>query len=230
MRGFRWPAASKQQPMNRPVKVQLVDDHAVVREGYRRLLERSCDIVVCAESAGPDQAYRDFCASAPDVVVVDIALPGASGIELTRRLLGKVSAAKVLIFSMHDEGIFVSKALDAGATGYVTKASAPEVLVEALHTVAAGRRYLSRDAMKSLAGALSDREAEAVRALSPREFEVLTMLVQGRSHDFIATRLHLSAKTVANLQSVIRQKLGAGNSAQLIRIAARCGVAVLAQG
>jgi two-component system, NarL family, invasion response regulator UvrY len=213
--------------MTADIKVQLVDDHAVVREGYRRLLERGHGITVCCESAEPEQAYIDFCVHQPDVVVVDIGLPGSSGIELTRRLLARDPAARVLIFSMHDEGIFVSKALDAGAIGYVTKASAPEVLVEALHTVAAGRRYLSQDAMKSLAGTISDDEAEAVRSLSPKEFEILTMLTQGRSHEFIAERLHLSAKTVANLQSLIRQKLGVANSAQLIRIAARCGIAVL---
>ena len=213
--------------MSDPIKVQLVDDHAVVREGYRRLLERAPGIRVCAESADPEQAYRDFATARPDVVVIDIALPGSSGIELTRRLLARDGAARVLIFSMHDEGIFVSKALDAGATGYVTKASAPEVLVEAVHAVAAGRRFLSRDAMKSLAGRSTSGEAEALKSLSTREFEILTLLVQGRSHDDIALRLHISAKTVANLQSVIRQKLGAGNSAQLIRIAARCGIAVL---
>jgi DNA-binding NarL/FixJ family response regulator len=207
------------------VTVLLVDDHAVVREGYRRLLERDPRIVVCAEAAEPERAYRDFVQLRPAVAVVDISLPGSSGIELTRRLLTRDATAKILIFSMHDEGIFVRKALEAGATGYITKASAPEVLVEAVCAVAAGQRYLSRDVMKTLGSVAGASEIDAVNALTPREFEIFTLLVGGHSPVAIGERLSLSAKTVANLQTSIRHKLGASNSAQLARIAARCGIA-----
>ncbi|MDR2013201.1 MAG: response regulator transcription factor [Rhodanobacter sp.] len=213
--------------MDERVTVLLVDDHAVVREGYRRLLERDPRIVVCAEAADSDQAYRDFGLLHPVVAVVDIALPRSSGIELTRRLLARDAAAKILIFSMHDEGIFVRKAFEAGAIGYITKASAPEVLVEAVYAVAQGRRYLSRDVARILAKEAPAGEVEAVHALSPREFEIFTLLAQGHSAAAIGERLCISAKTVANLQSVIRQKLGATNSAQLAQIAARCGIGVL---
>lgn len=211
--------------MSERITVLLVDDHAVVREGYRRLLERDPRIIVCAEAADPEQAYRDFAQLRPAVAVVDIGLPGSSGIELTRRLRARDGAAKVLIFSMHDEGIFVRKALEAGATGYITKASAPEVLVEAVCAVASGRRYLSRDVTRTLGSEASASEIDAVNALSPREFEIFTLLVGGHSPLAIGERLRLSAKTVANLQTSIRHKLGAANSAQLARIAARCGIA-----
>lgn len=212
--------------MPEPTRVMLVDDHAVVREGYRRLLERDPGLRVCAEAADAAAAYADFRRLAPDVAVVDIALPGTGGIELTRRLKAREAGARVLMFSMHDEAIFVSKALEAGAAGYITKASAPEVLVEAVHAVAAGRRYLSRDAARALAGMASAQQADRVAALSPREFEILAMLVQGHSLDAIAQGLHISVKTAANLQSAIKQKLGAANMAQLLRIAVHCGIPV----
>jgi len=211
--------------MSEPITVLLVDDHAVVREGYRRLLERDPRIIVCAEAPNPEQAYRDFARLRPAVAVVDIGLPGSSGIELTRRLLARDNSARVLIFSMHDEGIFVRKALEAGATGYITKASAPEVLVEAVCAVALGQRYLSRDVTRTLGSEVSVGEADALNALSPREFEIFTLIVGGHSPLAIGERLRLSAKTVANLQTSIRHKLGATNSAQLARIAARCGIA-----
>lgn len=211
--------------MSERIAVLLVDDHAVVREGYRRLLERDLRISVCAEAANTEQAYRDFVQLRPAVAVVDIGLPGSSGIELTRRLLARDAAAKVLIFSMHDESIFVRKALEAGATGYITKSSAPEVLVEAVCAVALGQRYLNRDVTRTLSSEVSVGEADALNALSPREFEIFTLLVAGHSSLAIGERLRVSAKTVANLQTSIRRKLGATNGAQLARIAARCGVA-----
>lgn len=109
------------------ISVLLVDDHAVVREGYKRLLELSVDVSVAGEAADAAQAYQKFCALQPDVVVMDLALPGASGIEAMRRMLAREPHARVLIFSVHEEAIFVRRALDAGARGYVTKASAPDI-------------------------------------------------------------------------------------------------------
>src|SRR5580704_15793114 len=133
------------------VTVLLVDDHAVVREGYRRLLERHGDIVVIGEAADASEAHAMFCRLAPDIVVMDITLPGISGIEAMRRMLEHEPAMRTLIFSMHEDVIFAKRALQAGAFGYVTKASAPSILVEAVHAVARGTKYLSADLAQAAA-------------------------------------------------------------------------------
>ncbi|SPB18477.1 two component LuxR family transcriptional regulator [Caballeronia novacaledonica] len=203
------------------ISVLLVDDHAVVREGYKRLLELSPDVNVAGEAANAAEAYQKFCALQPDVVVMDLALPGASGIEAMRRMLAREPHAHVLIFSVHEEAIFVRRALDAGARGYVTKASAPDVLVEAVRSVARRISYLSPDVSQALALRTSIQEG---RQLSAREFEVLRLLVQGYTLPSIAEKLGLSQKTVANHQSVIRQKFGADNGVQLAQIANRLGL------
>lgn len=210
------------------IAVFLVDDHSVVREGYRRLLERSVGIRVTGEAANAADAYREFQRLNPDVVVMDISLPGASGIEAMRRMLARESAAKVLMFSMHEEPIFATRAFQAGALGYVTKASAPEVLVDAVRTVARGVRYISPDMAQALAlQSVGARGAAGLEALSNREFEVMRLLVAGDTVTTIADKLQLSAKTVANHQSLIRQKLGVETQAQLIRVAAQQGVSAL---
>lgn len=208
------------------IRVFLVDDHSVVREGYRRLLERSSGIRVIGEAANATDAYSEFQRLNPDVVVLDISLPGASGIEAMRRMLARDPDAKVLIFSMHEEPIFATRAFQAGALGYVTKASAPEVLVEAVRSVAQGKRYLSADMAQVLALQSVGGGTTGLTMLSNREFEVMRLLVAGDTIPAIAEKLQLSAKTVANHQSLIRQKLGVETHAQLLRIAARHGVVV----
>ena len=213
--------------MNAPAEISvfLVDDHSVVREGYRRLLERSSGISVIGEAANATDAYSEFQRLRPDVVVMDISLPGASGIEAMRHMLAREPRAKVLIFSMHEEPIFASRAFQAGALGYVTKASAPEVLVEAVRTVAQGKRYLSQDMAQALAlQSVAGGEA-GLDVLSNREFEVMRLLVAGDTIAAIGEKLQLSYKTVANHQSAIRQKLGVETSAQLVQVARRNGVA-----
>jgi two-component system invasion response regulator UvrY len=208
------------------ITVLLVDDHAVVREGYRRLLERSSDVCVVGEAASAAEAYQVFCRLHPDVVVMDISLPDVSGIEGMRKLLSREPRARILAFSIHDEAIFPNRALKAGATGYVTKASAPEVLVEAVRTVARGDLFLSPDIARTLAlQGIAGRNG-ALEALSTREFEILRLLAMGHSVRSIADKLCLNYKTVANHQSSIRQKLGAQTPAQLIRIAAQNGLPV----
>ncbi|WP_277188534.1 response regulator transcription factor [Caballeronia sp. BR00000012568055] len=210
--------------MNADISVLLVDDHAVVREGYKRLLELNPDVNVAGEAANAAEAYQKFCALQPDVVVMDLALPGASGIEAMRRMLAREPHAHVLIFSVHEEAIFVRRALDAGARGYVTKASAPDVLVEAVRSVARRVCYLSPDISQALALRATIQDGPPGRQLSAREFEVLRLLVQGYTLPSIAEKLGLSQKTVANHQSVIRQKFGADNGVQLAQIANRLGL------
>lgn len=206
------------------VTVLLVDDHAVVREGYRRLLERRGDIVVVGEAANAEDAHKLFSELSPQVVVMDIAMPGVSGIEAMRRMLTQQPDTRVLIFSMYEDSIFAHRALQAGACGYVTKASAPNVLVEAVHVVARGKRYISADVAQALALRNVTADAGAADGLSAREFEILRMLVQGHSVRDIALSLGLNPKTVANHQSAIKQKLGADTAVQLLRIAGTLGL------
>lgn len=201
----------------------LVDDHAVVREGYRRLLERDDSLAVVGEAATAAQAIRCDGELKPDVVVLDIALPGVSGIEILRRIIARRPDACVLMFSMYQDGIYASRAINAGARGYLSKASAPDLLVEAVRCVAGGQRYLSPDVEKAMTKQ-SSTENQLADSLSTRELEVLRMLTQGYGVEEIGERLGLSPKTAANHQSSIKQKLGANSALQLILIAQQFGL------
>lgn len=200
--------------------VLLVDDHAVVREGYRRLLEQHGNIAVVGEAGTAIEAQLLFRQLNPDVVVMDIALPGISGIEALRNMVALRPAARILMFSMYEDAIYADRSLQAGASGYVSKASAPNVLLEAVRAVADGRKYLSPDVAQVLAmrrlsidGIASD--------LTAREFEILRLLIEGLSVKDIADGMGLNPKTIANHQSSIRQKLGAETAVQLVRIGER---------
>lgn len=208
--------------MTRRIHVLLVDDHPVVREGYRRLLEISGRIHVVAQAATADEALEEFGRIRPHVVVMDIALPGVSGIEAARRILASDPDARILVFSMYEDAVFARRALAAGAAGYVTKSSAPRVLVEAVEALAANKRYLSPDVAQTLA--LHPSEDPADHGLSARELEILRLLLQGYAPADIARQLGLNQKTVANHQSSIKQKLGAETAAQLMHAAMRLGL------
>jgi two-component system invasion response regulator UvrY len=215
---------SQARQASAPLRVVLVDDHAVVREGYRRLLERSNDIAVVAEAANGDDAYRLICEHQPDVAVLDISLPGLGGIEVTRRVITRLPQQKILIFSMHEDTVFSSRALQAGARGYVTKSAAPEALIEAVRLVAAGKLYISQEMAQELAIQMIPGREKPIDALSAREFEVFRLLVAGHTLQEISEIMHLSYKTVANYQSSIRQKLDVSNTAQVVRIALNHGM------
>jgi two-component system, NarL family, invasion response regulator UvrY len=205
------------------VTVLLVDDHAVVRAGYRRLLESDPHVTVVGEATSSIEALHFDRELRPDVVVLDIALPGVSGMETLRRILAKRPAAQVLIFSMYDDAIYATRALSAGALGYVSKASAPELLVDAVRAVAEGRQYVSPDVCQSMSE-VSNRTSELAQSLSGREHEVLRLLSQGYDLSEVGKRLGISAKTVANLQTSIKQKLGASSALQLLIMARQLGV------
>jgi len=203
------------------LSVLLVDDHAVVREGYRRLLERHGEIAVIGEASDAASAHSLFISLAPRIVVMDITLPGPSGVEAMRSMLLHDPDARVLIFSVHEDAIFVRRALQAGAFGYVTKASAPNVLVEAVLSVARGKKYLSPDVAQSVA--LGEGAAYS-HGLTPREFDVLRLIIHGRTIQEIADALGLNTKTVANHQTAVRQKLGADTTIALLRRASELGL------
>jgi DNA-binding NarL/FixJ family response regulator len=204
------------------IRVLLIDDHAVVRAGYRRFLERSADVRVVAEAADAEQGYTQFRQHEPDISIVDLSMPGAGGLALTRRILAHQPLARVLVFSMHEDALFAARALQAGARGYVTKNSAPETLVEAVHHIYAGRSFLSPDIAQRLAPGGGDADPLAV--LSAKEFEVFRLIAQGQSVAAIAAALSLSQKTVANYQTLIKEKLGATTTAALVHVALRHGV------
>ena len=169
-------------------------------------------------------AHPMFCGLGPQIVVMDITLPGISGIEAMKHMVAYRSDTRVLIFSMHEAAIFAKGALQAGAFGYVTKFSAPAVLVEAVLTIARGRKYLSGGIAQELALGHADMNNGASVGLSPREFEVLRMLVQGKSVRDIARSMQLNPKSIANHQSAIKQKLGAETRIQLLRKASSLGI------
>ena len=208
----------------RVVTVLLVDDHAVVREGCRRLLECGADIRVIAEAGTGEDGCRLFESHRPDVVVMDVGLPGIGGIEAARRILARDSAARILMFSMHEDVVFSSRALQVGARGYVTKSSASHVLTAAVRVVAGGRLYISREMAQELAVRMVPGSHHPLHALSAREFEVFRLLVAGHPIAEIARLLSLSCKTVANHQSNIRAKLDTSTGAQLVRMAMTHGV------
>jgi DNA-binding NarL/FixJ family response regulator len=204
------------------VTVMIVDDHSVVREGYRRLLERDPDLLIVAEADSADSAYRCFCETRPQVVVLDIALPGASGFEAMRRMLARDSQARILVCSMHDDPVYIERSFGFGAVGYVTKACVGDVLLDAIRSVARGDRFLSPDAASALSS-WQQRERTSLASLNARELEVLRQLAAGATIPEAARALKLSEKTISNYQTLLRQKLGARNMAQLLMIAARLG-------
>jgi len=201
------------------IRVLLADDHAVVREGYRRLLELEPDMVVVGECPDAETARALLEDHGPaDVLVLDLSMPGSGGLALLRHATATWPAMRVLVFTMHDSPTMVEQALRAGAAGFITKSSAPGVLVDAVRRVAAGERaVLSADVDQKSA------RQPALR-LAPREVEVLQLLVQGCSVEEISHRLQLSVKTVANYQTLVRQKLNAPTAIELLRVAQRHGL------
>lgn len=208
---------------NGRIRVMLVDDHAVVRVGFRMLLTASGDVEVAAEADSGELAYQAYGEVRPDVVVMDLSMPGMGGIETVRRLLAKDKAARVLVLSAHEDSAHPRRVLKAGALGYLSKRTAPEELIEAVRAVAAGRVYLDAEIARKLA--VQDiGGAGTVEALSEREFAVFLHLARGQSVNRIAEILKLSPNTVGTHLYNVKQKLGAGNQAELTLIAVRNGL------
>lgn len=215
--------------MNKNVSVYLVDDHAVVREGYKHLLEKA-NIRVIAEACNGEEAYKFYDQLQPDVVVIDLTMPGMGGIETIKKITSKDKNAKFLVFSMHDDAVFTSRAMQAGARGYVTKSSTPNILVEAVFAVAANKRYISQDIATKISLSQINPQTEAinntVKELTAREFEVFQLLAKGKSLDDIAQILHLDYKTIANTQTRLKHKMKVENTAQLILAAIKLNILV----
>jgi two-component system, NarL family, invasion response regulator UvrY len=204
-----------------PIRLMLVDDHAIVRSGFRRMLEQESNLLIVAEADNGERAYALFAKEMPDVVVMDLSMPGMSGFETIRRIVARDPAARILVFSMHEDAMRAERAIQLGARGYVTKSSAPEVLAKAIVEVAAGKLFLSADVAQAIAQSKLAGEDNPLKVLTAREFEIFRLLVAGRGAADIARILNLSAKTVANNRTLINQKLRASGDVELVLLALR---------
>lgn len=206
------------------IRVLLVDDHAVVRVGYTLLLQSAPGIVVIAEAQDGEEACRKCQELKPEVVVMDLSLPGMGGLEAIRRISVQSPEVRILVFSMHEDTVFVEHALTAGASGYLTKNSAPEAMVSAVKRIAEGGIYLEPEIAQRLAYQKVRGNTTSFQKLSAREFEIFCLLAEGLNINVIAQRLSLSYKTVANYGTQIKDKLGVETSAELARMAIRHGL------
>ena len=207
------------------IRVLLVDDHAVVRTGFRLLLQAQPGTTVVGEAASGEEACKRFLELKPDVVVMDLSMPGMGGLEALRRIRAHHPQARVLTLSAHDDPQHAQRALREGARGFLSKRSAPEALLEAITTVAAGERYLDADLARKLALAEADGGSKSpVERLSEREFEVFVRLARGHTVQRIAEDLKLSASTIGTHLYNIKQKLGVANQSELTLIAIRHGL------
>ena len=200
------------------IRIVLADDHAIVRRGFRALIGEEPDLVIVAECGGADEARTAVHAHAPDVLVLDIAMPGG-GLALVAELATSEPDLKLLVLSMHDREPYPAEALRRGAHGYVTKAAATDELATALREVCAGRPFLSRDIARARNAGVS-----AAKILSQREYEVFLLLARGMAPKQIAFDLGLSIKTVYLHRSVLRDKLGARSDLELHRLALEQGL------
>jgi DNA-binding NarL/FixJ family response regulator len=202
------------------IRVLLADDHAIVRAGLKEILAETGDIVVAAEAANGHEVLAQVRAHDFDVAVLDLSMPGRSGIELIRQVKGEKPGLRVLVLTMHSEKQYAVRALRAGASGYLTKESAAEQLVAAIRRVAAGGAYISPETAERLAlGASAAAPGAPHERLSDREFQVFRMIACGASVSEIARALSLSVKTVSTHKTRILEKMGLANQAELIRYA-----------
>lgn len=203
------------------IKVLLVDDHAVVRVGYQMLLQNTNDIEVVSEAESGEQACKHYVDKKPDVVVMDLSMPGIGGLGAIRRILARDAKAKILVFSMYENTIFVEQALQAGARGYITKSSAPKILIDAIRELAAGESHIDSAIAQQLAFKKTKGENTPFSDLSTREFEIFCLLAEGLNTSEISKRLSLGYKTVANYSTQIKSKLNVSTVAEIARLAIR---------
>jgi two-component system, NarL family, invasion response regulator UvrY len=202
------------------ITVILVDDHAIVRAGFRLLLATESDIDVIAEASRGEEILQIYSELKPDIVVMDLSMAGIGGLETTRRLVMREEGAKIIVFSVHHEKVYIQRALDAGARGYICKHAHPDMLIDAIKQVAKGRIYID----PSLVDDAQHQEdmttyQTIIATLSPREFDVFVLLAKGMTAHQISDELCLSYKTVANYGTTIRSKLNVTSMAQLANIA-----------
>lgn len=211
--------------MTEKIKIILVDDHAVVRAGFRMLLATSEAIEVISEASRGEEVIGQYVNLKPDVVVMDLSMPGLGGLETMHRIVQRDASAKILVFSVYHQRVYINRALNAGAKGYITKNSAPEILIEAIVTIMQGRNYIEQGLIKISNSIKSHSDYQAIiHQFSPREFDVFRMLAQGMSVHKIADELCLGYKTIANYATQIRKKLQVDTLIELAHIAEDFGL------
>jgi two-component system invasion response regulator UvrY len=206
------------------IRVLLVDDHAVVRTGFRLLLETAQDVRVVGEAESGEMSIARFDELTPDVIVLDLSMPGMGGLEALKRLRARSRDARILALSAHDDSMHARRALRQGALGFLSKRTAPETLLEGVRAVAAGNRYLDPSLAQQISVAELEGGESPVEQLSEREFDVFIRLARGAAVQRIASELNLSASTVGTHLYNIKHKLGATNQAELTLIALRAGL------
>jgi two-component system invasion response regulator UvrY len=210
--------------MAKKTTIVLVDDHAVVRAGVRRLLEQELLFEVIGEAESGEKAYQILAELKPDVMVMDLSMPGMGGLEAIRRILMRYEKTKILVLSMHEDLSFANQALKLGAKGYLTKNTLADDLVKSIETVTQGDVFLSDEIAKKMAMQSISGNQDPVHELSAREFEIFRLLAEGLDIDAIASTLNISSKTVSNYQTMIKQKLDINTPIELIRYAIKVGV------
>ncbi len=213
--------------LSNKIKVLLVDDHAVVRAGFRMLLSAQDFIGEISDVDRGELVAQEYAQFQPDVVVMDLSMPGIGGLEAIRRLLRQYDDAIVLVYSIHVEVVYIERAMQAGAKGYVSKNSAPEILAKAVQAVVGGEQYIESGLYnETIPGNQNEAEQlrEKIDLLSPREFDVFCLLARGKTAHEASEELHLGYKTVANYNTTIKHKLNVSTAADLAHIAMVLGV------
>ena len=203
--------------------ILIADDHAVVRHGLQTLLAQS-GYQVIADAEDSDSAYTQWQQYNPDITILDLDMPGIGGLEVLTRIQSRDENAKVIIFSMHEDGIYAARAIKSGAKGYVLKTDAPEILLTAIKSALKGNTYISQSLAQVMAINQFNRIENPIEILSPREFEIFKRLANGESLNKIADQLFIGYKTVANVQTQIRHKLGIETTSQLVHLAIKHGI------
>ncbi|MDQ7090215.1 MAG: response regulator transcription factor [Methylococcales bacterium] len=211
--------------MTSKIKVLLVDDHAVVRAGFKLLLATSANIEVIAEADRGEEAIQLYQHHQPDIIVLDLSMPGIGGLETIKRLIQRDKLINILVFSVHDESVYVSRALNAGAKGYITKNSAPEILPEAIISIQQGQPYVEKGLLKeTLDVSIPSGYQNVIQTFSAREFDIFRLLAKGLTPHKIADELCLSYKTVVNYVTQIKKKLQISSIAELAHVAVLLGI------
>jgi two-component system, NarL family, invasion response regulator UvrY len=204
--------------------VLLVDDHEIIRGGFRRLFDTTNDICLADEAETGEEACKKYSECWPDVVVMDLNLPGIGGLEASRRILDRDTGARILIFSVHENPVYLRKALEQGNLGYLSKRSASTEMIEAVRCIARGETFIGRDLVGALADTVRSSKQGPLEKLSPREFEVFRLLASGKSVSEIADIEVLSRKTIANHYTRVKQKLDVNNMGEITRLAIQLGI------
>lgn len=210
--------------MSQSINVLLADDHVVVRSGLTRLLEQNSEISVIGEAENGEQAYQLYAEFTPDVVIMDLSMPGMGGLEALRQIIGDWPDAKIIIYSMHENTSYAIQSMAAGAMGYVAKSGPTDDLINAVRQASVGNKYLSADMAQKVALNSIAVDDDPALKLTAREMEVFRLLAEGMTTEDIATHLDIGLKTVANYQTSIRQKLDINSPVELVRLAIKHGV------